>query len=274
MDENKKENKLIGLYLLLVVCALVLFLLWIKNLYFDALGGNPFEFSDLKNDESKRSALGALGDYFGGLLNPILAFLSFIALLWTLKINQEELAETRKELARAAKAQEESKKIMDEQLKTQKYQQADNFFSLMFEKLLTSQPSSVEIYDSLKNSTVINDLNCLRLAIKNQKELLKYFRLLFQTFHTLNEILNNDHKKLINFIKVIRSQQDQVVLELLFIYISENREKQSDYHKYLKSSNFFKHLKLDEKTLQFHVVLQAYEEFTLADKKEFFERID
>lgn len=57
---------------------------------------------------------GTFGDYMGGILNPILAFLSFLALLQTIKIqsrelkaSREELELTREELARSADAQKE-----------------------------------------------------------------------------------------------------------------------------------------------------------------------
>jgi len=46
--------------------------------------GHPF---DVSGEQDRRAALGALGDYFGGLLNPIFAFLSFMGVLWTLKMS-------------------------------------------------------------------------------------------------------------------------------------------------------------------------------------------
>lgn len=49
---------------------------------------------------------GVIGDFFGGMLNPILAFASFIALLYTIRIQSEELRLTREEFAKSVKAQE------------------------------------------------------------------------------------------------------------------------------------------------------------------------
>lgn len=89
----------------------------------------------LSGEETPREALGTFGDYIGGVLNPFLAFASFIALLYTLKLNQEELNETRKELKRAADAQEDSKHLRNEQLKTQFLQQFDSFFSMLLNQL-------------------------------------------------------------------------------------------------------------------------------------------
>ena len=48
---------------------------------------------------------GPFGDFFGGVVNPILAFCSFIALLYTIHIQQNELTLTRIELKRSVEAQ-------------------------------------------------------------------------------------------------------------------------------------------------------------------------
>jgi uncharacterized membrane protein len=55
---------------------------------------------------------GTFGDFIGGTLNPLLAFLSLIALLTTIKIQSQELKETRKEIKDSSTAlQEQSKSI-------------------------------------------------------------------------------------------------------------------------------------------------------------------
>lgn len=66
--------------------------------------------------------LNNFGDYFGGVLNPILAFISFIAILWTvalqrhsIKLQKDELEETRKELSGSRKAQELQAKLFEQQ---------------------------------------------------------------------------------------------------------------------------------------------------------------
>lgn len=50
------------------------------------------------------SSFGEWGDFFGGVLNPILTFIMFMGLLITIVIQQEELKETRVELKRSADA--------------------------------------------------------------------------------------------------------------------------------------------------------------------------
>lgn len=88
--------------------------------------------------------LGVIGDYFGGMLNPVFGFLSLLALLYTiniqlkalkiqseeLKLTREELEATREELSRSAEAQEESSKIFRQQ------QFESTFFSLLNQIIL------------------------------------------------------------------------------------------------------------------------------------------
>lgn len=51
-----------------------------------------------------RATLGQTGDYFGGILNPILGFLSVFALLVTLVVQSRELKISTKELHNSASA--------------------------------------------------------------------------------------------------------------------------------------------------------------------------
>lgn len=69
------------------------------------------------------AAFGQMGDFFGGLLNPVLAFSSFIALLYTifiqtkqLEISRKELIATRAELKASIEAQQESSRALKGQL--------------------------------------------------------------------------------------------------------------------------------------------------------------
>ena len=107
---------------------------------------------------------GIFGDYVGGTLNPILGFFSFMLLLLNLyfqrqqldkteeqlKLNQEELKLTREELKKAADAQIDSAKVMNEQLKTQFLQQFDSSFFSILDRLTillneVEQDESIEI---------------------------------------------------------------------------------------------------------------------------------
>ncbi|WP_421866576.1 hypothetical protein [Motiliproteus sp.] len=58
------------------------------------------------------NVLGPFGDFIGGILNPILTFIMFISVLFTIVIQSNELKETRKEIARQASSHQEHIKIL------------------------------------------------------------------------------------------------------------------------------------------------------------------
>lgn len=77
------------------------------------------------------AAYGQMGDFFGGLLNPVLAFASFMALLYTIKIQTDELQLTRAELERAANAAQKSAELEGDnlQLKLKLEDRREDFYS-------------------------------------------------------------------------------------------------------------------------------------------------
>lgn len=58
---------------------------------------------------------GIFGDYFGGILNPLLAFLALIALLVTIKLQINELSITRKEFEKSSNALIAQQKLLERQ---------------------------------------------------------------------------------------------------------------------------------------------------------------
>lgn len=93
------RNSILGVLLFALICLVFIFIAY----YFSYFSDNLLP----KN----REELGQLGDYFGGLLNPIFGLASFLALLATilyqskeLKLSRNELELTRIELANSASA--------------------------------------------------------------------------------------------------------------------------------------------------------------------------
>lgn len=64
-----------------------------------------FRFYNTSSLSADPAGWGQLGDFFGGLLNPIVAFAAFYWLTRSVALQKQELAETRIELGKAAKAQ-------------------------------------------------------------------------------------------------------------------------------------------------------------------------
>lgn len=135
---------------------------------------------------------GTFGDYIGGTLNPILSFLSLIALLTTIVLQSKELDLTRTELSRSAKAQEDTKEILDKQSETLARQQFEStFFSLldqhnkMLESLTTPRSntlgSKLDLIMSLVFDPHCPDIGTAKLALESKNDLCgHYFRVLYQ----------------------------------------------------------------------------------------------
>lgn len=64
-----------------------------------------FHFAD-GTQTNTPEALGQLGDYFGGTLNPILSACTFLFLVLTFNVQRQELTATRSALAKAEQAQQ------------------------------------------------------------------------------------------------------------------------------------------------------------------------
>lgn len=157
------------------------------------LGFYYFHFNIDDKLSPKQDTWGTFGDYVGGTLNPILSFLSLIALLWTISIQSNELELTRKELERSALAQEESKKNFDEQLKTLARQQFEStFFSLLDQHNKTLEhliiPPSVNLSNRISyiqkhifSNPEVTDLASAKAALEDKNSLCgHYFRVLYQ----------------------------------------------------------------------------------------------
>lgn len=69
---------------------------------------SKISFENIPDGESISSVMGTFGDFFGGTLNPILSFFTFICLLITIGIQRTELELTRNELKKSAEEQAKS----------------------------------------------------------------------------------------------------------------------------------------------------------------------
>lgn len=129
---------------------------------------------------------GTFGDFMGGTLNPIFAIFTLFAIIYTIKIqteelelSREELKATREEFAKSSQAQQEqseSFKIQNNSIKLQSFE--NTFFQLMnlflqTREHLTIQIGKLESYAGVHFVAEINDLNehytCSELYLKTGK---------------------------------------------------------------------------------------------------------
>jgi hypothetical protein len=183
----------LGTVFLWIIGAVVVFIVGVFMHYY-------FHFNVDSNSDQQN--WGTFGDYIGGTLNPILSFLSLMALLGTivlqskeLKLTRKELKQTRQELSRSAKAQKATKEILDKQSETLERQQFEStFFSLldqhnkMLENLNKPRGNGQQNFgtnlDLIKNYAFnphIPDLGTAKLALEQQNAVCgHYFRVLYQ----------------------------------------------------------------------------------------------
>lgn len=184
---------------------------------------------------------GTVGDFFGGILNPIFALFAFYWLTYSVRLQIKELKETREELKKAATAQEESAKhqksiaeLENENVKTQKellalqedtllsQQKANNaqqkqieiqnFESLFFELIKTKNDAINMIRMNEKNmveNISLDGINVFILRLKALKKssdpYLYYKNFMSDTFSSYLRITNQILKLLIEYQKKFKN---------------------------------------------------------------------
>lgn len=201
----------------------------------------------------KFKELGTWGDFTGGLLNPILTFITFLALILTLWLQRQELSLTREEMVRSANALEGQA----ESLKKQSFEKT--FFEMM--SLHNSIVEAIDLVNSDKGTvtrgrdafnvfyTRLTKTYRSRVEVNSDKgqgyttletaqlsyflfwkdaktELGHYFRFLFNFFRFIERSEINDPF----YPKLLRSQlSDQELLILFYNNISEQGQPFQHY---------------------------------------------
>lgn len=155
MDETEKSepwiSRNLGKLLGAIVGVAVVAAITATFIYFSHLGSLPISDSD-------PSGWGQLGDYFGGLLNPVFSFLTILALVLTLilqsgelKLSREELEQSRKELKNSAEALRGQNKAIDRQSFEQTFFAWINNYKQFLDGI--SSTGSLDPYSALQPST-------------------------------------------------------------------------------------------------------------------------
>lgn len=177
---------------------------------------------------------GTFGDYLGGVLNPILGFASFMALLYTVRLQSNELKNSNEQLAQSARAQTEMEK-------TQRLQQFEGLFTYMANEIS-------KIYENIREDKSINELLNKVIAndwdkekiiyeIRKHYNLTRFFIFLYQVLKYIksSNLVEEEKKKYSN---LIRSSIETPALQLLLI----NSIEYDDYRTLLTEFNFFEHM--------------------------------
>ena len=141
---------------------------------------------------SRAEALGLSGDFLGGVLNPILSFFSFLAVLVTLRLQRSELNATVDELRKSTLAAESNVRLFTEQIAAQRLDAFENtFFSLL--KLHNSTFETInEHHDAQGNMPAGSILHHLMAQARNQ-----------DTLEAARAELMADHSEIDHFISIL-----------------------------------------------------------------------
>ncbi|MFW2077485.1 putative phage abortive infection protein [Acinetobacter sp. ULE_I010] len=148
------------------------------------------------NVSEKAQHWGTVGDFFGGILNPIFGLFAFYWLTYSVRLQIKELKETRLELSKAATAQEESAKYQKE-------------IALLDKENVNTQK---EILDLQRNTFEGQQQTAIaqqeQIALQNFESL--FFQLLKTKTDATNDILVGAKGTLINFCKFVEKTKGPV----------------------------------------------------------------
>ena len=194
--------------------------------------------------------LGTWGDFVGGLLNPLLTFITFLAVLLTLWLQREELSLTRDEMVRSANALENKGTTLKKQSFENTFFEMLRLHNSIIESIDLVNPETGtvtkgrdafnifysrlnKIYRSNKikangkyNKREIAELSYFLFWNDARTELGHYFRFLFNFFR----FIENSGIEDTFYVKLLRSQlSDQELLVLFYNNISEAGEPFARY---------------------------------------------
>lgn len=221
--------------------------------------------------------MGEWGDFFGGVLNPILTFLTFMGLLITIIIQQKELKESRKEFNGQKIALEKQQEEMTIQSFDNKFFQMLNTFNKTTDSL-NGKINSVECQGKkvfkeliiILKKEIQHRLSMSQYEKKPDVNKIVYFFEVFDSFNNsydttfkyyfinlyqLIKFIDNDipykgseknkyAKKYTNIIRAQLSKNELVLLAYNAIGIIEFCG--DDYKKLIEKYSFFEHLRYDD----------------------------
>lgn len=187
-----------------------------------------------------KSSFGEWGDFFGGVLNPILTFLTFMGLLLTIVLQNRELRETRVEAKRSADALVSQNEVSDKQLfeqtlfnmlslhqqilgaidiyntSTKQTTLGRDCIKVFFERY-TKEASGLGMGANFDNKSLEKELRHLdriwdKFWVSHKSELGHYFRFLYNIIRFVDESKVDK----VTYIRIVRSQLSDQELALLF----------------------------------------------------------
>lgn len=199
---------------------------------------------------------GTFGDFLGGTLNPIFSLMSLIALLYTIALQTDEMAQTREELSRTADAQKKAEEALNGQLNAQRKQ----IFETTFFSLLDQHNKTLEklISKNESRSSKESDLEWIRSgitgfgirSIEKQREIIhtnnnlcgSYFRVLYRILKFIStDCYDKDKEKF--YSGIVRSFIGNDVIQILACncYCTDKDNQYFKYRLLIEKYAFLEH---------------------------------
>lgn len=193
LSSANNENEFSKLIIFAVIAFFIIFFFGLIFIVIDTIINANLD-SDSEATSNIIGSAGTFGDFLGGTLNPVLSFLTFMGLLITILLQSKELEQTRQELKRSAKAQEQTEetlKIQTKNLEKQKFE--TTFFALLnqhndllkelnsLNPLRTDQHSVIKVVEMALFEKDHNSIADAKIELeKFNSECGHYFRVLYQ----------------------------------------------------------------------------------------------
>lgn len=215
------------------------------------------------------------GDFIGGILNPIFAFLAFIALLYTiklqskaLKLSKDELSATREELKESRIAQQEQSDSLKLQNKSTNQQIFENTFFQLLEQhnqyldLMISDNKICYTHNEPNEFGIVRpvkeiEIEEIKLEFKkinqDKRSIKNYFMTLYQLLkfvHEKTKFYDLDGKFYTNIVRAL--VDDEVLRTLALNCISYDFE---EYKELIEEYAFFEHIYIKEDTIETRTIL-------------------
>lgn len=240
-DTNKKSSLKLKKLTSLVWVAIGLFIIASFAYFYNFHG----VFSTAKSD------WGTFGDFMGGTLNPLFAFLSLIAIIYTITIqtqeleySREELKATKEELEKSRIAQEEQSDSFKMQNKSIKQQTFENtFFKLLEHHNSLLEDLNKKLKDDGLTRVFIRGDNLVASLIKQNEKIIKiYFMTLYQILKFVDK-QNEDFFDAKLYTNIIRATLDDSVL--LLLAINGIRHGLEEYKLLIEKYELLEHLNIN-----------------------------
>lgn len=193
--------------------------------------------------------LGQMGDFFGGLLNPLVSLLTLFVAISVWQLQREELKLTRDELEQTKLAMKDQAKTAEQQRQKQRFFDLLNVYLRTVESISHERPRGMgsnserivvhgksAISDWL-HQTGVGGTN-VGIVLMNDPDMLKklltdwngpgmfdqYFRVVFRILSEANALLGDQH---VRYIKLFRAQlsQSELIILAYDLWLDEEGKK-------------------------------------------------